>query len=251
MSGRQCHATGPVIVPNLHCGFSSSPESSGEIESRCDTPETKLSTFSPEHRRAEQKLSAYNMKSSLPPTFHLSHPQAKTSPKGKASDSKTHGSHDPFVITSTYSRIFNDQPKLSPTASSFTPQNLIGSAISTGTSHPPNFANFTSNSTTGSLGVGYLAANSVPDISSSDPQLKNYLLSLAGGPMMSPISPGSFSSSDGSVTTAASSKVGQFSSDDDTSRSLMISKVDRKTSIKELDDFFNVRTRCNVLAPKY
>lgn len=222
-----------------------SPHSSEEADSHHGTPETKLTAFSPEDIHVEQNIAtASARKPTLPPTFTLHQLPVKAIAYGEASGRVVFGSNDPFVSTSTYSlnrRISGDTPKLSPTASSFTPVGLakcFNRTVEACAVEPPMP---TSTCTNTNSTVSYLTATSVPDTMSSSPQLKKYLQSVAAEAGLSPIGkrPATAPSSPTKILEV-SSTANQFSSDVSTSRSLIVSQIDRTTPAKELSDFFSV-----------
>ena len=226
-------------------GHPGSPHSSEEADSHHGTPETKLTAFSPEDVHAEQSITtASARKPTLPPAFALHQLPAQTKIYAENVGRVVFGSYDPFVSTSTYSltrRISGDTPKLSPTASSFTPLGLAKCLNRTIEARAVEPSISTSTSTNSNSTVSYLTATSVPDTTSSSPQLKKYLQSVAAEAGLSPIGkrPASAPSSP-TKTPESSSTANQFSSDVSTSRSLIITQIDRATPAKELSDFFSV-----------
>lgn len=226
-------------------GHAGSPHSSEEADSYHGTPETKLTAFSPDDVHAEQNIAtASARKPTLPPAFTLQQLPAKANVYGEAFGRVVFGSNDPFVSTSTYSlssRISGDTPKLSPTASSFTPLGLTRCFNRTIEARALEPSMRTSTSTNSNSAVSYLTATSVPDTTSSSPQLKKYLQSVVAEAGLSPIGnrPATAPSSP-TKTLEGSSTANQFSSDVSTSRSLIVSQIDRTTPAKELSDFFSV-----------
>lgn len=226
-------------------GQPGSPRSSEEADSHHGTPETKLTAFSPEDVHAEQNFAtASATKPTLPPAFALHQLPVKAIAYGEAFGRVVFGSNDPFVSPSTYSlnrRISGDTPKLSPTASSFTPLGLAKCLNRTVETRAVDPSMPTSTSTNTTSTVSYLTATSVPDTISSSPQLKKYLQSVAAEAGLSPIGkrPATATSTPAEILEA-SSTANQFSSDVSTSRSLIVSQIDRTTPAKELSDFFSV-----------
>ena len=229
-------------MPGDHLG---SPHSSEEADSPHGTPETKLTAFSPEDVHAEQtNTTGSARKPTLPPTFTLHQLPVKANLYDETIGRVVFGSNDPFVSTSTYSlnrRISGDTPKLSPTASSFTPLGLAKCLSGTIEARVVEPSIPTSTSTNSNSTVSYLTATSVPDTMSSSPQLKKYLQSVAAEAGLSPIGkrPATAPSSP-TKNLEVSSTANQFSSDVSTSRSLIVTQIDRTTPAKELSDFFSV-----------
>ena len=228
-------------------GVSDSPNSSEEVESHHGTPATKLSVFSPENVRTEYKASAYAVgESSLPPTFSLRPVPGKCSPKDKARISSVFGGSDPFTTTSTASfstQSLQDAPKLSPIASSFMPMGLQGIAV----------GNVGANTSTGPSPT-YKVEGTTPTLYSpkaplerntatSQPELKELLYSITNTALVSPTNQSSASSLESSSPEIGRIEFGQFSSESNVSRHLMITQVARNTSVEEFDTLFNVSKR--------
>ncbi|SLM35773.1 meiosis protein mei2 [Lasallia pustulata] len=223
-------------------GHPGSPRSSAEADSHHGTPETKFTAFSPEEE--QNVATATARKPTLPPAFALHQFPVKADFHGGIVGRVVFGSNDPFLSTSTFSLtrpIPGDTPKLSPTASSFTPLRLAKSlnrTIEARTVEPsiPSSISTNSNST-----VSYLTATSVPDTASSSPQLLKYLQSVAAEAGLSPIANRSATGpTSPAKTLEESSTANQFSSDVNTSRSMIVTQIDRTTPAKELSDFFSV-----------
>ncbi|KAL8746803.1 MAG: hypothetical protein Q9190_001208 [Brigantiaea leucoxantha] len=109
---------------------SSSPNSAQGTESHHGTPETKLTVLSPEELCADQKSANRGiLRNNCPPAFSLGAVPAKASPRGKVPKHVfSSQQHDPFVTPkaslATLSTIAS--PRLSPTASAFTPSGFEG-----------------------------------------------------------------------------------------------------------------------------
>lgn len=221
-----------------HYGFTSSPRTSDEAESHRGTPDTKLTAFSPEEVCSPEKSAGGDaVGQDGPPAFTIKPTYAKSSSKAPGSF-KAYGSQDPFVIVHgpvTGSKLSHEAPKLSPTASSFTPLGAFGSDPSISRTGPLSYT------LSASSGVSFLNANSLPDATLGDQHLKDYLQSVASEiTTMAPIGQRSAS---GPTTPVKSGEhqVDDFSGVDvNATRSLMISNISRKTSGKELADFFDV-----------
>lgn len=225
---------------------SGSPNSSEEIESHHGTPETKISSFSPEDLRNQPKTNAYGtVRANLPPAFSLGQSQDKSSPTAKLGNLALFGSQDPFISISgcaSAGRGGNDPPKLSPVASTFTPFKY----------QEP----ITANTAPDVLTISVPRANAFPSISkhgnaaltpastagsATNESEKHSMLSNSEVPMTS--SSQSTSSGTSSIPTsfeAELTKFGHFSSDGETSRSLVLSHIPRTTPTHDIDGFFNV-----------
>lgn len=226
---------------------SGSPNSSEEIESHHGTPETKISSFSPEDFRNQPKTNAYGtVRANLPPAFSLVQSQDKSSPTSKLGNLGLFGSQDPFISISgcaSAGRGGNDPPKLSPVASTFTPFKYQEPAA------PANTAPDV-------LTISVPRANAFPSIfkngnaaptpastagSATNESEKHSILSNSEVPMTS--SSQSTSSGTSSIPTPFEAELtmfGHFSSDGETSRSLVLSHIPRTTPTHDIDGFFNV-----------
>ena len=231
-------------MDNQHQAVSGSPNSSEEVESHHGTPATKLSAFSPEDVRTEQKpdLCAVS-RTNLPPAFTLRPVPVKPSSKRRGHISSVFCNSDPFTTASTASLITHsllDAPKLSPIASTFTPTGLRGSladdfGASTSMLPSPTFKVDGSSSIADSP-TTLLERNTT----ATQPELKKLLYSVASTSQVSPTSQ-SPNSSFGSTSTGFSRMgFGRFSSDANASRHLMISQVAQNTSVEDFDMLFNV-----------
>lgn len=120
--------------PNPRRLLAGSPSSSEAVGSLQNTPETKLTAFSPEELRSENRAVKSGItRPHVPPTFALNVSSRPTS-SGTAGASSVRALSDPFVGPSnalgaglSSSLSFNNLPQLSPAATSFTPlgrQNL-------------------------------------------------------------------------------------------------------------------------------
>lgn len=231
-----------VMMDSSHCNpASGSPNSSEDVESRHGTPETKFSVFTPEEFRVQQKSSLYGVgRLNFPPPFTLGSPHGKQNSPLKMGKTISSGNQDPFVVDpNAVSTVQNIElpPKLSPTASSFTPLKLEGGSPDHRVIHdlpmPPH--------KTGShSGSSNLSAYTAP---SSHPASAN--LEKHHGPVaeLAPNHAASAPSSSQLSIEVAPPKFGLFSSDGGTSRSVMISQVSRNTSTQEIQDFFSVSRR--------
>lgn len=227
-----------MIEANRHRnGVAGSPSSSETVNSAQNTPETKLTTFSPEELRSGYKAPKTGLvRLKVPPAFSLE-VFSKASPNSKASNVPALGSADPFVSSSaalSTGRRPNDGPKLSPIASSFTPLGSHGSLFNSSTRPNFNLPASTSNASIASAATnfsglspstnrfsGKFEAYDAPSAVSADVTPRQSQPSMAGPPRKFP-------------------KVGQFSSDINTSRYIFIANISTKTSMAELEQFFHV-----------
>lgn len=219
---------------------SGSPNSSEEIESHHGTPETKLSVFSPEEFRAQSKASSYGTgRSNLPPLFTLGNSQGKPSSKLNGSKTPTFGYQDPFVVNSGIIPVtptFDDPTKLSPTASSFTPLSLRQSSPNRNVLQNLQMHLHKGGIQSGSPGLVPFSTYAVSDSTSITANPEKYPVSAERATSQTIPT----SSSCHLSIEVVPPKIGLFSSDGETSRSLMISQVSRKTSTKEVEEFFSV-----------
>jgi len=222
-----------------HYGFTSSPRTSDEAESHRDTPDTKLTAFSPEEVCSPDKSTGGDtVGQGGPPAFTIKPTYPKSSPKATGSF-KAYGSQDPFVVVHgpvTGSKLSHDAPKLSPTASSFTPLGAFGNDPSVSRTGPLGYT------LSAPSGVSFLNATSLPDAISGDKHLKDYLQSVASEitTTMAPIGQRSASGPNTPVKSSEHQADDFLSADVDATRSLMVSNISRKTSGKELTEFFDV-----------
>lgn len=244
-SFRQC-AMAAVMASTQQQATTGSPISSEEVESHHGTPETKMSAFSPEAFR-QPKAGTYGaVRSNLPPAFSLNHTHERSSPKTKLSNLNLFGSQDPFVTDPSFAyngRGSNNHPKLSPVASSFTPHKFQELAPVSSRPHGSNVSLLKSNSQVGVLGLKHVAATPAPGTisangDSGEPPL--IIGSEVPAPTASqpevPVSLNGHTSTEGEFV-----KMGRFSSDEEASRSLVISEIPQTTSSKDIDGFFSVR----------
>lgn len=222
---------------------SGSPNSSEEIESHHGTPATKLSAFSPEDFRTQPKGVAFGtLRSNLPPAFTLGHTQGN-GPKVYT----VLGSQDPFVTTpgcTSNGQGPNGPPKLSPVASSFTPFKLQTHASVNSTLQSLNISPPKPHGQAAVLDLGYGATSPVPITVSANMVPGGHPLPLCSEVLMSSINQqiSSVSSNSHPSHEPESTKIGQFSSDSETSRSLVISQIPKATSKEDVDGFFSVCT---------
>lgn len=242
MSYRRQRPGAAMMDFNRYHVASDSPNSSEEVESQHGTPETKLSAFSPEEFRDQLKLTQHKVgRSSLPPAFTLNNIQGNGVPKIVLTKAITSGCQDPFVaspsLTST-ALDFKGVPKLSPMASSFTPLSFQQSMVNQGMLH-----NFTSQSYNPGVqnngqGLNLFSAPAIYGASSALTNAGNHSVSNHLG--FSTNHTSSRSVSNHLTIEVVPPKIGSFSSDGESSRSLMISQVRCTTSPKELEAFFSV-----------
>lgn len=225
---------------------SGSPNSSEEVESHHGTPETKISSFSPEDFRNQPKSNAYGtVRANLPPAFSLGQSQDKSSPTAKLGNLAHFGSPDPFISISgcaSAGRGGSDPPKLSPVASTFTPfkyqeptpgntaPDVLTISVPRANAFPSIFKNGNAAPTPAST------AGSATNETETHSMLSNSMV---------PMTSSSQSTSSGTSTIPTPfenelTKFGHFSSDGDTSRSLVLSHIPRTTPTHDIDGFFNV-----------
>ena len=221
---------------------SGSTNSSEEIESQHGSPETKLTAFSPEDVRLQPRLGEYKTgRSNLPPAFALGQPQDRPSSINGPVNVNPYGSQDPFVTNSgaVYrSRSPRPQPRLSPGASSFTPLDSQewGSSPGLKNSWDPTI---TSPQYQGSISkTSYLPRISTCGALTNNGSPEQLRVPTVSKPLTSQLGP--IPQNTALKIEVVPVKIGYFSSDGETSRSLIISDVSPRTSAKEVDEFFSV-----------
>lgn len=114
-----------VTNTTQHAGVSSSPQSSNDRASMHNTPETKLTAFSPELLLNDNAASTSSQTPrKMPPAFSLvSHP-LQASVESVAGPSSLTDAQDPFVMRGLTEEIKKtiEPPKFSPSAQTFTPR---------------------------------------------------------------------------------------------------------------------------------
>lgn len=247
MSSFRQFAMAAVIASTQQPATSGSPISSEEVESHHGTPETKLSAFSPEVFRTQPMVGAYGaVRSNLPPAFSLNHAQGRSSPKTKLSNLNIFGSQDPFVTNLSCASNgggSNNPPKLSPVASSFTPHKSQEQQPISARSHGSNLSVLKPNSHVDVLGLGHIAATPARGTASANGNLGKSPVNVGSEAPALSTSQADFSVPLNGLTGTERVfiKIGRFSSDDETSRSLVISQIPQTTSSKDIDGFFSVR----------
>ena len=115
-------------------GLTTSPNSSEELDSDQATPATKTSLFSPHNAREALKSNNTGIiRSKVPPAFVLTQAQPTLIQHHQAQKSPDGATQDPFVSgpkLSASTQFSADTSKLSPIASTFTPQSLLASSPS-------------------------------------------------------------------------------------------------------------------------
>lgn len=230
---------------NDHHGVSASPNSSEEIESHHGTPATKLSPFSPEETREGVKLSGHGIvRSKVPPAFVLTQAQSNFSPQSNAGTSSLFSAQDPFISTSNFSsttRSSTDASKLSPVASAFTPASLLGSLSSAALSATQGLPLSDPAYNDRKSGHAFLKAPTTPSTYHPRSIGSTFPSSTESPDVQLPLTHGPTGSSLCNLGADAEPlKHGRFSSDDGTSRSLMITHVSPEISATEIDGLFNV-----------
>lgn len=239
MNSASCHHT------------SGSTNSSEEIESQHGSPETKLTAFSPEDVRLKTRLAEYKtVRSNLPPAFALGQPQDHPGSTNGVVNIDHFGSQDPFVTNS--GAVYRPcsprpQPRLSPDASSFTPLESREWGSSSGLKSNWE-STITSPQYQGSISrTSYLPRTSTCGALANDGSPEQLRVPTMSKSLASQIGP--VSQNTALKIEVVPVKMGFFSSDGETSRSLIISDVSPRTSPKEVDEFFSVgysRAKLNV-----
>ncbi len=234
------HSTA-AMMDSLSCHHpSGSPNSSEDIESHHGTPETKLTAFSPEDVRLQPRVGEYKtVRSNLPPAFALGQPQDHSGSTVGAGNTLAFSCQDPFITNSSASYRTSSprpQPKLSAGASSFTPLGTRehGSSPAMNCKWEPAVTNPQYHN--GISKFGYLPKTSNYNTPIKDS--KSEQLRLSNSPTGQSVS---VSPNIALKIEVVPVKMGYFSSDGETSRSLIISEISPRTSPKEVDDFFSVR----------
>ena len=218
--------------PNHRRILVGSPSSSEAVGSHQNTPETRLTSFSPEELRSEHRVPKTGIvRPNNPPAFTLS-VYPGPGPNDTTSSTSGRASSDPFVGPSSTGGLglnsslsTNDLPKLSPAATSFTPLghhhlNLPSAAIK----HrdeitQPLVATSGLGATTDNLashGTAVTAATEIDEAEASQSLLP--------------------SQADASTFP----KWGDFTSDFDISRYLSVKKIALTTTVSEIEAIFNV-----------
>ena len=225
---------------------SDSPISSEEVESHHGTPETKLSAFSPEVFRTQPKAGVYGaVRSNFPPAFSLHHTQGNSSSKASLSNLSIFGSQDPFITNLNVAdngQGSTNSPKLSPVASSFTPRRFHELPCISARPIGLNVSLLKSNSQVSIVGLGHVETKPFPGTASTNNGSgKPPVIAGADVPALTTIQPDTSVSLNGQTSAEGGFiKMGRFSSDDESSRSLVISQIPQSTSSKDIDGFFSV-----------
>ena len=242
MRNYQQRSTAAIMSSLSSHHTSGSPNSSEEIESRHGTPETKLTAFSPEDVRLQPRVGEYKIvRSNLPPPFALEQPQGHVGSTVGAGNNVAFGSQDPFVTNaSTAYRTYSPRPppRLSPGASSFTPSGPREHGCSPGLKYiwESGAANPQYQSTLPKLDDPPRTSNY--DTPTNDGNAEElHVPTMPKSPKLHPVS---MSPSTALKIEVVPVKIGYFSSDGETSRSLVIGDVSPRTSPKEVDEFFSV-----------
>ena len=220
-------------------GHSASSPSSRDAESHAGTPDTKLTTFSPEDIRSGPRVTANSgIKVNLPPPFTLQNVPPRAHANGRSLRLAA-SAQDPFTSSSSVlatNKNTIDGLRLSPTALSFTP--LASTKSQTAKNLEQNRSALQQGDSTTS--ADHLRASPVPDANGQDTMLRHSLLSVPAEPLLSPIGQRTPFSPTGATPTENSLSSGKFSNLGESSRYLMVSHVLRDTTSKEIDEVFNV-----------
>ena len=209
-----------------------SPSSSEAVGSQQNTPETKLTAFSPEELRSEHRAVKTGLaRSNIPPAFALNL-YSRPNSSHEAGSSSVHASSDPFIGPSSTiggglssSLSSTDLPRLSPVATSFTPyghQNLSFPASAVkhrDETHESRAATPRPNGTLSRLpSQGTSSSVAIEAIQTAVPQAHQANQSLI----------------------AVFPKYGEFSTDHETSRYISIKRIANTTPLSEIQAIFNV-----------
>lgn len=230
-------------------GFNASPNSSEERDSDQATPATKTSLFSPHHVREILKPSNTGIvRSKVPPAFVLTQAQPTLIQNAQVRHGSDATTQDPFVSGPTLSattQSSTDTSKLSPIASTFTPQSLVASSTASSVilSEPAGSVTLSPQRLKDLQAklVG-LAAPSAPSVLPSlrhNPLYKSSNRFENGLPSSTAEDPHSDGRSQPLVFK--DTKQGSFSTDRGTSRCLTISQVATDCPVAAIEGFFSVR----------
>ena len=243
-------------------GFTTSPNSSEELDSNHGTPATKLSAFSPNNSRETLKLSSSTgiVRSKVPPAFVLTQAQSNFNHNNEARGASSFASQDPFVsgpnLTAT-TRSSTDASKLSPVASAFTPQTFFSSSneSSVAFSEPSGGVTVSPrgfNNSQSKLPFFVPApGRSVPrGLCSPPPGLPDpYGIPASHGyKTNNDFNVASVSTTAGDLEPSVDSRpvqtgtlnIGSFSTNDGTSRTLMVKQISETLSATQIEEFFSV-----------
>ena len=200
-----------------------SPNSSEDVESHQATPATKLSAFSPDDTR---DFTTSGSRIVRIPAYDLKITTAKSNLSAKKASSSTVSNHDPFVsaspLASSTTKSSIESSKLSPVAAAFTPTTIFDSPLA----GDQNYGSYTSTAAPKSSSAGYLLE-------------KN-------GAANQTLLPGRAISSPGARPTPTAAE--QYSSEERTSRSLMI-QTESQMSSEEIKGYLNVSTQARRATP--
>ncbi|KAL8737937.1 MAG: hypothetical protein Q9181_001200 [Wetmoreana brouardii] len=211
---------------------------SADVESHHGTPETKLTVLSPEDMRTNMGGTPQNPpRSNNPPAFLLGAIPMKENPKGKGPNPVLAGYQDPFVTLKPGSTpaSSSDVPKLSPVAPAFTPLRLASNASEGTISNTLKVPGTSSPGAIAYTPSSQPPAPVNPETRCGETSLEKYHSSVTSGTHLSRSSQTSSSSFHSSGAMRQLIRSGHFSSDSPISRSLMISQIDRRTPVTELE----------------
>ena len=227
--------------------LSSSPNSSEEVDSTHATPATKLSSVTPKDGSDLFKIHGSGIsRSKVPPAFQLSVNNHDFSKKPKENSSVlTATSQDPFVMSplpSAISRSSTEMSKLSPVANAFTPLSQIHSGSNSSVGDPVSASGVLLSASTRGFrqsGFGLPHVSSQKFNSQLSPIGDRFNASNMPSGAQSPASDASLRSFDVYLQGETGSSGRAFSSNEGTSRSIVI-QVPPKTDAKEVHCIFNV-----------
>ncbi|KAL8828891.1 MAG: hypothetical protein Q9170_006408 [Blastenia crenularia] len=223
----------------------SSSVNSADAGSHHGTPETKLTALSPEECQSNHVSTVQDvLRSNQPPSFSLEAVPTKGVLKGNLIKSTTAGYQDPFVISSPGfgSAASNEPPKLSAVAPSFTPlglaENTGGNIVSHTLTVPVNGSSAPRMYSPGR----HLSVPLMPETPYSQESFEGHLSPVASRTLRSYSNQTSPSSMRSPGLERQQMKSGQFSSDSQISRSMMISQIDRCTPTAHLENIISPHT---------
>jgi len=213
--------------PNNLRLLAGSPSSSEAVASTQNTPETKLTAFSPEELRSSHRaVKTGIVRPNVPPAFALNI-YARPSSSGNSGNPTAFTSSDPFVgpfnVVGT-GLSASDLPKLSPAATSFTPLGHQGLSVPV---------------------AAVKHRDETDESRATTPRPNDTPINLAAQNTASTAATGAAQTSASLTEAATFPKVGHFTSDHNTSRYLMVGQVAMRTPLADLEAFFNVSSQAS------
>ena len=220
---------------NGQLGMSTSPNSSEDLDSNLATPATKVSNLSPSDIRETFKVGTTGIvRSKVPPAFILTQSPQRQGQGNDLHHVSTYAPQDPFVSgpgLSATTQSSTDTSKLSPIASSFTPQSVLTS------NSVSSVALSTQLSESLSKLVGYPASTGLP--------LSPGVLSSTGNRSdagFGPSSPALYENLNQEFELSVGKKFrhGSFSTDNGAFRCLVVGQVATDCPAAAIEGFFSV-----------